>query len=69
MIYTASLKLCNGSFHFVRFAQNEMGNGSYSVAEEDVEETGNDTMIRNHEKYRVTVSWIRRGIHKGMQVR
>ena len=45
--------------------QNEVVNGSYAEAEED-EDMENQTMTGNHEKYRVTVSWIKRGIHKGM---
>ena len=47
------------------FAQSEIVNGSYAELEEE-EEAANETMIQNHEKYRVTVSWIKRGIHKGM---
>ena len=43
----------------------EIVNGSFAELEEE-EEAANETMIQNHEKYRVTVSWIKRGIHKGM---
>ena len=47
--------------------QNEIESESDAEAEEDVD-SGNQTMAESHEKYRVTVSWIKRGIHKGMLV-